>query len=153
MSAMEKFQKIGIVFRRPGQDQVELPEDITTLSSEQLAEVFTALTAWADYLASQKVMAELEERAALRALDLEENKMLITRMGASVKGERVTTVKAEIAISPKILELSQEHEDKYAYRKLVDMLLTNHERDIALVSREITRRSNDMRANRKDYGV
>lgn len=153
MSALEKYQKIGIVFRRPGQDQVELPEDITTLSSEQLAEVFTALTAWADYLASQKVMAELEERASLRALDLEEAKMLITRMGASAKGERVTTVKAEISVDPKILELSQDHEDKYAYRKLVDMLLTNHERDIALVSREITRRTNDQRAHRKDYGV
>ena len=151
MTAIEKFQKIGIVFRRPNQDQVELPDDITTLSSEQLAEVFTALTAWADYLASQKVMAELEERAAQRLLDFEENKLLITRMGSSAKGERVTTVKAEIAINPKIVELSQDYEDKYAYRKLVDMLLTNHERDSALVSREITRRSNDSRATRKEY--
>lgn len=151
MTALEKFTKIGIVFRRPSQDQVELPEDITVLSSEQLAEVFTALTAWADYLASQAAMAMLEERAAQKALDLEENKMLITRMGSAVKGERITLVKAQIAADPKIVELSQDYEDKYAFRKLVDMLLTNHERDIALVSREITRRANDQRALRKDY--
>jgi hypothetical protein len=153
MSALDKYQKIGIVFRRPAQDQVELPEDITTLSSEQLAEVFTALTAWADYLASQKVMAELEERNAKRILDLEDNKMLISRMGAAVKGERITLVKAQIAADEKILALTQDYEEKYAYRKLVEMLLINHERDIALISREITRRSNDQRANRKDYGI
>jgi hypothetical protein len=31
------------------------------------------------------------------------------------------------------------------------MLLTNHERDLSLVSREITRRSNDSKALRKEY--
>lgn len=152
MDAIERYQKIGIVFRRPQQDQVQLPEDITTLSSEQLAETFTALTAWADYIASQLAVANLEERAAQRALDLEENKMLITRMGSAAKGERVTLVKAQIAADDKIVSLSQEYEDKYAYRKLLEMLLNNHERDLTLVSREITRRTNDQRANRKDYG-
>jgi hypothetical protein len=33
------------------------------------------------------------------------------------------------------------------------MLLNNHERDLSLVSREITRRTHDQRAMRKDWGV
>jgi hypothetical protein len=77
--------------------------------------------------------------------------MLVRRMGAQTKGERVTTVKAEIAIAPEVVALDNDYEEKYAYRKLVEMLLNNHERDLSLVSREITRRSNDSKAMRKEY--
>ena len=74
-------------------------------------------------------------------------------MGAAARGERITLVKAQISIDPKIQELSQAYEEKYAYRKLVEMILNNHERDLSLVSREITRRGSDQRALRKDWGA
>jgi hypothetical protein len=92
-------------------------------------------------------MAALEERAALRKKEYAENTMLIKRMGSGVKGERVTTVKAEIAVNQDIVDLDNDYEEKYAYRKLVEMLRDNHERDLQLVSREITRRN----SNRKEY--
>lgn len=151
MSALEKFAGWGLTFSKPSDEQVQLPSDITSISSEQLGELFTRLTAWTDYIASQKVLAELEERAALKQKEFTENTMLIRRMGASVKGERITAVKAEVSIHPELVALENDYEEKYAYRKLVDMLLTNHERDLVLVSREITRRTNDQRANRKDF--
>lgn len=153
MNALEKFAEIGIEFSKPKLSQVEMPRDITELSSEQLAEKFTELTAWADYIASQLAMAQIEERTAQKKLDFAENTMLVRRMNNGVKGERVTYVKAEISIDPQIQELSQTYDEKYAYRKMVEMLLNNHERDLALVSREITRRTNDQRAMRKDWGV
>jgi hypothetical protein len=74
-------------------------------------------------------------------------------MGVAVKGERITLVKAQIAVDQDVLDLSQDYEDKYAYRKLVEMMLGNYERDIALVSRELTRRSNDLRSTRKEWSV
>lgn len=151
MTALDKFQGWGLSFSKPSDEQVVLPPDITDISSENLGELFTRLTAWTDYIASQKVMAELEERAALKKKDLLENRLMYTRMGAQVKGERVTAVKAEIAVNPEIIELDNDYEEKYAYRKLVEMLLNNHERDLSLVSREITRRSNDQRSIRKEY--
>jgi rRNA processing protein Krr1/Pno1 len=129
-----------------------MPSDITDLSSEQLAELFTKLTAWADYIASELAVAQITERSAQRSLDLTENRLLVERMGSSVKGERITLVKAQISLDPTLVELSGKYEEAYAYRKLVEMLLSNHERDLALVSREITRRASDQRANRKDYG-
>jgi hypothetical protein len=153
MSAIEKFQDWGLTFRKPSEEQVELPPDITMLNSEQLGEIFTRLTAWTDYIASQLVHSQLEERAAQKAMEYNENLLLVKRLGAGVKGERVTTVKAEIAVDENIVRLSNQYEEKYAYRKLVEMLLNNHERDLSLVSREITRRSNDSRALRKEYGV
>jgi hypothetical protein len=143
MSAMSKFDGWGLHFEKPSDGQVKLPPDITDISSESLGELFTRLTSWTDYIASQVTLAQLEERAALKAKDFKENTMLVRRMGAQVKGERVTAVKAEIAIDPDVVALDNDYEEKYAYRKLVEMLLTNHERDLSLVSREITRRSND----------
>lgn len=145
MGALEKFSGWGLTFSKPSEEQVVLPPDITDVSSEELGGLFTRLTAWTDYIASQLVHAQLDERAAQKALEYKENMLLVQRMGAQVKGERVTTVKAQIAVDEKIVELANQYEEKYAYRKLVEMLLTNHERDLALVSREITRRSSNFR--------
>ncbi len=145
MTAMEKFAGWGLHFHKPSDEQVTLPADITLVSSEELGLLFTKLTSWTDYINSQLTMAQLEERAAQKKLDFLENTMLVRRMGAQVKGERVTAVKAEIAVSPEVVELDNDYEEKYAYRKLVEMLLTNHERDLQLVSREITRRNNNKR--------
>lgn len=153
MSALEKFKEWGLTFHKPSTEQVVLPSDVTAVSSEQLGEIFTRLTAWTDYVSSQLVMAQLEERSALKKREMLENTLLIKRMGAHTKGERVTTVKAEIAVHPDVVSLDDDYEQKYAYRKLVEMLLTNHERDLQLISREITRRSNDLRATRKEYGI
>ncbi len=66
MSAIEKFEGWGITFYKPSDDQVVLPPDITDVSSEELGLLFTRLTAWTDYIASQLTMAQLEERGALR---------------------------------------------------------------------------------------
>jgi hypothetical protein len=145
MSALDKFSGWGLTFHKPSDEQVTLPADITLVSSEELGLLFTKLTSWTDYINSQLTMAQLEERAAQKKLDFLENTMLVRRMGAQVKGERVTAVKAEIAVSPEVVELDNDYEEKYAYRKLVEMLLTNHERDLQLVSREITRRNNNKR--------
>jgi hypothetical protein len=147
MSALEEFNSWGLVFERPEGEQVSLPNDITDISSEELGTLFTRLTAWTDYISSQLALAQLEERSALRKKDFTENTMLVKRMGAQVKGERITAVKAEVSIHPEVVALDNLYEEKYAYRKLVEMLLTNHERDLSLVSREITRRSNDSRRN------
>lgn len=152
-SVLEKFGKFGVEFKRPDSDHVTLPADITLLSSEQLAELFTKLTAWADYIASDLVLAQIAERESLRNKNVAENRLLNSKMGSAVRGERITLVKAQVSVDEGVLALEQKYEEKYAYRKLVEMLLSNYERDLTLVSREITRRSNDQRAMRKDYGV
>ena len=151
--ALNKLAELGLSIQKPTMDVGSLPSDITLLSSEQLGEKFTVLTAWADYASSQLAIAQIEERAAQKKLDLLENRLLVNKMGAAVKGERVTLVKAQIAIDQDVQDLSMDYEEKYAYRKLVEMMLSNYERDIALVSRELTRRSNDLRSTRKEWSL
>lgn len=143
MNALEKFNQWGLHFVKPSEEQVKLPSDITTINSEELGELFTRLTSWTDYINSQLTMAQLEERKLLKRKEYLEATLLVKRMGSQVKGERVTLIKAQISIDQDVMDLDIEYEEKYAYRKLVEMLLTNHERDLSLVSREITRRTNE----------
>jgi hypothetical protein len=150
MNEIDVLMKKGLDLPKPKYDQVILPPDITELSSEQLAEMFTILTGWADYFASQLVQAQLKEREAQRALEIAESRMLIAKMGSVEKGSRVTLVKAQISVDPEILQLGDVHEERYAYRKILEMMVDNQERDITLVSREITRRTNESRMGRRD---
>ena len=151
--ALSKLNELGLSITRPTMDVGELPRDITLLASEQLGEKFTILTAWADYAATQLAVAQVEERAAQKKLEYLENRLLVQRMGAAAKGDRITLVKAQIAIDQDVRDLELDYEEKYAYRKLVEMMLSNYERDISLVSREMTRRSNDLRSTRKEWSL
>lgn len=145
---LKRYNSLGLVFQKPDVDQVQLPSDITDLSSEQLAEKFTGLTAWANYVAAQLAVAIIAERTAERKMKTYETHQMVLKGTSGTRGERVTFVKAQIADSEQMQDLVQSYEDAYAYRKLLEMTDQNHERDIALVSREITRRGNENRATR-----
>jgi hypothetical protein len=134
----------GLELPKPAYEQAVLPPDITELSSEQLAEMFTVLTGWADYMSSQLVQAQLAERDSLRKAELAESRMLVTKTTGAPKGTTVSLIKAQIDVEPDILDLRDKYEEKYAYRKILEMMLNNQERDITLVSREISRRSQTM---------
>ena len=134
----------GLELPKPVYEQAVLPPDITELNSEQLAEMFTVLTGWADYMSSQLVQAQLAERDSLRKAELAESKALVRLTTAAPKGTTVSLIKAQIDIDKNILELRDKYEEKYAYRKILEMMLNNQERDITLVSREISRRSQTM---------
>ena len=138
------FMKGGLDLPKPAYSQAILPPDITELSSEQLAEMFTILTGWADYMSSQLVQAQLAERDALRRSEFSESKALVRLTTASPKGTTVSLIKAQIDIDPDIQSLRDTYEEKYAYRKILEMMLGNQERDITLVSREISRRAQNV---------
>jgi len=137
--------------KQPKYEMVKLPPDITALSSEQLAEMFTILTGWADYIATQLANAQIQERTFEKKLDRKVASLLVEKMGAKEKGDRVTLVKAQISMDEDVQDLEDKHHQAYVQRKAWEVMLGNQERDITLVSREITRRTSDQRANRKDY--
>lgn len=138
---LDSLTQTAIDIPKPTYELTPLPPDITSLSSEQLAEMFTVFTGWADYTASQLAQAQLAERAAQRKLDLKVNKLTVEKMGSATKGDKVSLIKAQIAIDEEVIKLEEDFEQKYAYRKILEMMLNNQERDITLVSREITRRT------------
>ena len=129
----------------PKYEQAKLPPDITALSSDQLAEMFTVLTGWADFFATKLVQAQLAEKDLEKKLDRHIARLTVEKMGSATKGDRVTLIKAQIACDPDVQDLEDQHSSAYAMRKAWEVMLTNQERDITLVSREITRRTSEQR--------
>lgn len=138
---------------KPEYDLVKLPPDITVLSSEQLAEMFTVLTGYADYFATQLATAQIQEKEAEKKVDRKVASLTVEKLGAATKADKVTLIRAQIACDPEVQELEDKHYQIYVMRKAWEVMLNNQERDITLVSREITRRTSDQRSFRKDYGT
>ena len=139
--------------KQPSYEMVKLPPDITVLSSEQLAEMFTVLTGWADYFATQFANAQIQEKVLEKKVDRKVASLTVDKLGTATKADKVTLIRAIIACDPDVQELEDQHHQAYAQRKAWEVMLNNQERDITLVSREITRRTSDQRSFRKDYGT
>lgn len=117
-----------------------LPKDLTSLHDENLMELFSQFTSWVDYLSVQVSCAQVDERAAQKALDLAEAAAMISGWEGG-RDARVALAKAKLATDPKVVALGSDLEEKHAYRKLIETMANNLDRDAALLSRELTRRT------------
>lgn len=152
--AVKELKDQGIEMWDHQTERVQIPKDISTLDSEDLSDLFVKLTAWSNYASHQLSAAQIDEREAERKLNFYENKLLVERMGSTqTKSERITVVKAQIAIDPTVEKLQDEVDKAYAYRKMVETVFYNLERDITLISREITRRTNDYKSRKDRYTI
>lgn len=124
-----------------------LPLDITSLDDEALMDLFVLLTSWSDFIGVQVACAQVDEKAAQRAVDLAE---VSSYARSSTSGGRVADNKARAASDPQVVEAYQALDEKHAYRKLAESLQASVERDCSLVSREITRRTSSTVASRKE---
>lgn len=101
--------------------------------------------AWADFSASQLAFAEVDENAAKAALDEKKDIILIRHMPSSEalrkREETMTRVKAEVDTHADVVELQQKFLNAYALRKLLNVTFERYDRDAALLSRELTRRT------------
>jgi hypothetical protein len=147
--AVEELLDQGFIIS-PTQSTYPVPHpDLTVLDSEELSRLFSQLTAWTNYVATQLAAAQIDERAAEKLLDTQTAKRMILRSSSTAKTP-VAAMKADVAGSPEIIKLSEDLEVLYAYRKMIEVMFFNLERDSALISRELTRRASDFRANRQD---
>ena len=139
--ATVRIVRNGIVLPdRPSWPQENLPEDITGLSDEDLIGLYVRASAWVGYLATMAASAMVDERAADTALEVAEARALIASWGGTSK-DRVTIAKAERQADPGVTRMRRDQEDRYADRKLLEVLASNAERNTFLVSRELTRRT------------
>lgn len=148
--AIDSLLEQGFTYAPKQSDFPIMPRELTILDSEELSALFSKLTAWSNYVATQLSAAQIDERAADRLLETASARLMVNRMTQKITGERITGIKAEVSIDPKILGLTEELDKTYAYRKMIESMFYNLERDTALVSRELTRRASDFRAIRKD---
>jgi len=120
-------------------DIPEIPEDVTELDDNGLMHLFAKLTAYSNFLSAQLACAFIDERNAENSLEFEESLSYIDSSSAGKK-ETVALIKARIKTDPKVMRLQAEFSEKYAYRKIIEVMTNNVEKDTALISRELSRR-------------
>jgi hypothetical protein len=148
--AVEKMKEQNINLWPEQDKQPPMPKDISLLESDELSALFTRLTAWSNFVAGQLAASQVDEKVLEKRRDMLEAKLLIMKDTSKVKGERVTMMKAQVMADPDFIDVEERYMNAYAYRKMLEVVYNNFERDVALVSREITRRTNDVRTGRKD---
>jgi len=118
----------------------KLEPDIDDLTDKQLMDQFVKFTRWTDYFQNQLAIEEIYERYA----DAEVRRLEGLYMAANKPDrvtEAVTWVRAQMESDRTIQEARDAHRIIYARRKLKQMLFESAERDAAVVSRELTRRT------------
>lgn len=113
-------------------------------------ELFGRFTAWADYIAGQLGLAEVDERDAEKALAGVEAVTMLRMAPTGKGGDTVTRARLERDTQPEVIEAAEKVEEIHAYRKLLGVLYGNVERDLALVSRELTRRVGGVASSRSE---
>lgn len=138
--ALQSIKQQGISFPvRPDYEIPSLPVDLTESGDEDLMVLYGKLIAYADFIAVQVSCAQIDERDLEKRLSLMEATKMLSSGGKSEN--RVTFARAQVAIDPEVLDLKEKIEQAHAYRKLIETMAGNVERDSALVSRELTRRT------------
>lgn len=133
--------------KKPGYDLPELPRDLTSVGDEDLMVLYSEYTAYSDFVGVQVSCAQVDERSLEKRISsLESMKMLASKANGGAE-KLVTYAKAAVAQDPQVVKLKEELEVVYAYRKLIESLSNNLDRDSNLISRELTRRTSS--SNRK----
>lgn len=136
-SALARLQAEGLpIPDKPADKLPSLPDDLGGIHDRRLVEWMQIFTAWADYLNVQVALAEVDEGDCEARVELAKARI----MAGAGRGE-VNRARAEAKSSPEAAVLAADHAYAKAYRKMITALYANCERDAALLSRELTRRT------------
>lgn len=135
------YRDLGIA--EPEQPTFGLPKleaNLDDLTDKQLMELFVQLTRWSDFFQNQATVEDIRERYA----DAEVRKLeglYMTANRPERASEAVTWVRAAMETDEAVQNARDALKLCYARRKLKQMLYETAERDAAVVSRELTRRT------------
>jgi hypothetical protein len=117
----------------------QLPLDVSNLDDRDLMTLFSEFTSWNDFASAQYGLAVITERNMERKVELAE-----ARAWRDLpKSKSVSEAKALVVLNKEVQDAKAAHDRAYAYRKMVGEVVARYERDAAVISRELTRRTSD----------
>lgn len=159
-NAKANLKKEGIKFPRqvtPPDEFIDkkgnlvIPEDVSDLSTEDLARylsVFTALTAYYECIVAE---ADIDLNTAERVLNYIEDKKLLDLEGSGIG--TVTEKKAARNCDSLVMRAQDWKDDCQAKYKMIEAVLKGYENIVFMFSREITRRGNRQQDNGRSRKV
>lgn len=119
-------------------DTPVLPSDITDLDDEDLIRLFQHINEFTKFVKVQVACAAIDESNAKKIMDMKEAELTVAHTQAKVT---VSSIKAKVSAEPAMIAAADKYSAKHNYRKMMEMMLSNLESDMNLVSRELTRRT------------
>jgi len=116
----------------------DMPEDITDLDDLGVMRLWQEHIAYAEFILAQVTVAEMDEQAAKKNLDLIE-----ARYSAKHNQPKMTVsaIKALVMAEEEVIDADYAYSVAHNYRKGMDMLYTNVTGQCNFISRELTRRT------------
>jgi hypothetical protein len=140
LAAKAELEKEGL--HLPDQPKFHVPEvptRITEMDDPGLMNLFVRHTRWRGYLSGQLALAEVDERYAEDLLAKLEAESLIRNWGGT-REDRVTLAKAHRVSDPAVTDATEKLHLAYARRKLIGALVDSSQKNVEVISRELTRR-------------
>lgn len=127
---------------KPGEEELEWPENVATLSSHDLAHHISYWTAWASYSRWHLARVETDETAFEETYKRCQDKLI-----ANSKNDRrtVTELKASVSGDPDLVKFKKQLLRASALKKMLASLLDGYEKKYATISREISRREAEIK--------
>jgi type VI protein secretion system component VasK len=116
----------------------QMPFDITDLDDLGVMRLWQEYNAYLAFILAQVTAANMDESANKKYLDLIEAQFTAKHTQPKMT---VSAVKALVAMEPDVQAVESAYDVTHNYRKGMEMLYTNIERDCAFISRELTRRT------------
>lgn len=140
--AVQQLERQGFSLPEKPQDPYSMEDllSLPDLSDEGIIELFAVATSWADYAAAQHALAVISEREYERSAEVAESEVWASMPAKTPVSES----KAALARDDRVAGARHDLDRAMAYRKLLSSLCERYERDAALISREITRRTHEL---------
>ena len=144
------LKKQGLDVRRSlALDVPPFPEDITLLDDPELMDIASKYMENYNMVSTQVTCAQIAETEADNDYDYLEATLLLGKSSGK-STEKAVLLKAQVLADPLIQAKKDVKMSAYAYRKMLETILSNLERYYNLASRELTRRTagQTMKTNR-----
>lgn len=128
-----------LVAERYGYDAPALPGDITSMSEEQVMDLYTKYVAYLEFISLQLWCAQVDKAEAEKNLTFIRAEKKLTLKSS---GKAVAMIDAEIEVDPEYKSKADALQELSNYCGLIEIISDRLSKDISLINREITRRVN-----------
>jgi hypothetical protein len=115
-----------------------MPNDITDLDDLGVMRLYQEYNAFLQFVLAQVTCAQIDEVNAKKKLDFIEARLMETYTQPKMT---VSAIKAKVSMDTEYVAALATHSVAYDYRKGMEMMCTNVERDCNFISRDLTRRT------------
>ena len=128
-----------LVNEQYGYEAPALPKDITSMSDEQVMELYAKYVAYLEFISLQLWCAKVDTAEAEKAMNL---KKASKKLELKNSGKAVAMIDAEVEVDPEYREKVDAYQHLSNYHGLIDIISDRLTKDISFINREISRRFN-----------